>query len=478
MRLPLPHRIAASVAAGLMAACAAPLPQAVSPSAPLVAVPPAWTGAAGSATAPSLAAWWQRFNDPLLSRLVDEAVLHNTSVLDAQAALRQARALRDAAAAGALPQVSGSASVQRARSAGSTRNQFQAGLDASWEPDVFGGTRAAIDAAEATVGSRAARIGDVQVSISAELVLAYLDLRSAQSRLAIADANLASQQETLQIADWRQQAGLVTTLDVEQARGAVEALRAQRPALQTRIVQDAFAIAVLTGQAPATLLAPLSVPAALPRAPDELALSLPAETLRQRPDVRAAELDLAAALARVAQADAARYPSFRLGGSLGLSALTLGALTSSGALAAAVLGSVSIPIFDGGAARAQVGAQQAAWDQARAAYQASLLTALKEVEDALVALRGDRERLARLQQAASASTIAAELARQRYASGLVDFQVVLETQRSQLSTQDSVAGALADVSADHVRLFKALGGGWTPDSALTGATNDANASRS
>ena len=477
MHWPPPLQIVTAVTVCLMAACTAPRPRSAEPAEAPLAVPVAWSSAPGSASAVSLAAWWQRFDDPLLSQLVEAALTHNTRVLEAQAALRQARAARDAATAGALPQVAGSASAQRGRSAGSTRNQFQAGLDASWEPDVFGGLRAGIDAAEASAGGRAAQVGDVQVSISAELALAYLDLRSTQARLTIAEANLASQQETLQIADWRLQAGLVTTLDIEQARGAVESLRAQLPALQARIEQDAFAISVLTGQPPATLLAPLSVPAALPRAPDTLALSLPAETLRQRPDVRAAELDLAAALARVAQADAARYPSFRLGGSLGLSALTLGTLGSSGALAAAVLGSLTIPVFDGGAARAQLDAQQAAFDQAQAAYRASLLTALKEVEDALVALRADRERLRRLEQAAAASGSAAELARQRYAGGLVDFQVVLETQRSQLSTQDSVASALADVSADHVRLFKALGGGWIPDSTLPGTPIDAQASR-
>ena len=170
-----------------------------------------------------------------------------------------------------------------------------------------------------------------------------------------------------------------------------------------------------------------------------------------------------AAYGRVAQADAARYPSFRLGGSIGLNALTLGALSGSAALASTLLASVSASVWDGGAARAQVRAQQAAMEQARSDYRGTVLTALKDVENALVALRGDRLRTARLQQAASAASRAALLARQRYDSGLVDFQTVLETQRTQFSTQDGLATATADVSADHVRLFKALGGGWLPD---------------
>jgi outer membrane protein TolC len=179
--------------------------------------------------------------------------------------------------------------------------------------------------------------------------------------------------------------------------------------------------------------------------------------------VRAAELQVNAAAARVSVADAARYPSFQLSGSVGLSALTLGGLSGGAALASALLGSVSMPIFDGGAASAQVRAQQAALDQARVAWQAAVLTALKDVEDALVALRGDRERLLRLRNAAEAAGNAALLAQQRYNSGLIDFQTVLETQRTLLSTQDSVASTTADLGADHVRLYKALGGGWRDD---------------
>jgi NodT family efflux transporter outer membrane factor (OMF) lipoprotein len=242
-----------------------------------------------------------------------------------------------------------------------------------------------------------------------------------------------------------------------------EQTRAQLPTLQTSIAQTRHALAVLTGQPPAALANLLAADGPLPQAGKELALSLPAETLRQRPDVRAAEFQVAGALARVAQADAARAPSFKIGGSLGLSALTLGGLFSAEAIAASLLASVALPIFDGGAGLATVRAQQAAFEQARLAYQTAVLTALKEVEDALVALRGDRERLLHLLQAADAATEAALLARQRYSSGLVDFQTVLETQRTQLNTQDSVAGAQADISADHVRLYKALGGGWIPE---------------
>jgi NodT family efflux transporter outer membrane factor (OMF) lipoprotein len=288
-------------------------------------------------------------------------------------------------------------------------------------------------------------------------------LRSAQARLAIASDNLATQQETLQITEWRLQAGLVTSLEAEQARAATEQTRAQIPALQTSLDQSSHALSVLTGQPPATLSTLLATVSPVPQATDELALAIPAETLRQRPDVRAAEHQVSAAVARVAQADAARAPDFRIGGSLGLNAATFRGLSSGAGVVSTLLGSMTLPLFEGGALRAQVRAQTAALDQARFSYRAAVLGALQEVEDALVALRGDRERLAHLQQAAEAAGNAALLARQRFSSGLVDFQTVLDTQRTQLSTEDGVASAGADLSADHVRLFKALGGGWNPD---------------
>lgn len=439
----------------------------------LVDVPMAWslTDVADHSGEASLAAWWTRFDDPLLARLVSEALQANASVAGAQAALRQARALRDVAAAALYPTLGSSASAQRSRGGNgassmggtTTNNLFQAGLDANWELDIFGTNRDALNASAAAARASAASLGDVQVSIAAEVALAYITLRSAQARLAIAEENLASQRETLQITGWRLQAGLVTALDVEQARALAEQTAALVPALQTSIAQTRHALSVLAGQAPAALAEVLRASTPVPQARDDLALSVPAETLRQRADVRAAELQVAAAAARVSQAEAARLPSFSIGGSLGLSALTLGTLTNGASVVSSILGSVSLPLFDGGVLRAQVSAQQAALDQARQTWRATILTALTDVEDALVALRGDRVRLTHLGEAAEAATHAAALARRQYASGLVDFQTVLETQRTLLGTQDSVASARADVSSDHVRLYKALGGGWSPD---------------
>jgi outer membrane protein, multidrug efflux system len=446
-----------------------------------VDVPAAWSLAVGSqdTSTSSLAEWWLHFNDPLLGELVAEALEANTGIIGAQAALRRARALRDVSAAGLLPVLDGSASAQRGKSgSNSAVNGFKAGLDASWELDIFGANRSALDTSEATVKATAAGLGDIQVSIAAEVALAYITLRDTQERLAIARDNLASQLGTLQITEWRVQAGLVTSIDVEQARTAVEQIRALLPTMQTSIEQTCHALAVLTGQTPSALSTMLAATRPVPQPADDLAFSLPAETLRRRADVRAAEHQVTAAAGRVQEAEANRLPNFRLSGSLGLNALTLGTLTHGASVVSAMLAGVSMPIFDGGAGRAEVRSQQAALDQAVAVYQAAVLTALQEVEDALVALRGDRERLLSLQSAAEAAANAALLAGQRYNSGLVDFQVVLQTQRTLLTTQASLASGRADVSSDHVRLYKALGGGWLPDNSHAAPTAPENISRS
>ncbi len=448
--------------AAALSGCASMAPQ--DASLPGTPVPAAWS--AGTTAAPgsspeSLAQWWLRLGDAQLTALVTQALAANTNVRTAQAALQQARAQVDVQAAGLLPQVGASASAQRSRSGNSgAGNNFQAGFDASWEPDVFGRVRSGVNASQADARAAQASLADVQVSLAAEVAVNYIELRGLQQRLAIARSNLASQGETLQITQWRLQAGLTTSLVAEQARAASEQTAAQIPALEASLAQSRHSLAVLTGQAPGALDAQLAASAAVPQAPDDLAMAIPAETLRQRPDVRAAEQRISAALSRVSQADAARYPDFGISGSLGLRALTLGALSGGSAVAASLLASVSVPLFDGGAARAQVRAQEAGLEQARIAYQAAVLTALKDVEDALVSLRGNRERLVRLRSAADAAGNAELLARQRYSSGLIDFQSVLETQRTLLSTQEGVATTVANLSADHVRLYKALGGGW------------------
>jgi NodT family efflux transporter outer membrane factor (OMF) lipoprotein len=264
------------------------------PGAPItdVEVPPAWSdGNRSSADGnPALAEWWLRFEDPLLARLVAEALKSNKSLVYATAALRQARALRDASRAALLPVLNASAGAQRGNTLYSgVGNEFSAGLDASWELDIFGVNRSALYVSDALMKASAASLGDAQVSVAAEVALDYISLRDAQARLAIATENLVNQDDTLQIAQWRQQAGLFTLLETEQARAEAEQTRSQLPLLHTVIDQLSHALAVLVGRPPRALTSMLVATAPVPRVNSRLALGIPADTLRQRPDVRYAE---------------------------------------------------------------------------------------------------------------------------------------------------------------------------------------------
>ena len=413
-----------------------------------------------------LALWWRGFGDRELAAQIEQALRAGTSVRSARAAVEQARALRDVAQAGRWPEVGVSASVQRSRSGNAAvGNSWRAGLDAAWDPDLAGRQRATISASEAELQAARYDLEQARVELAAEVALSYIELRGLQARLAIARANLAAQEDTLQITDWRVQAGLASSLDLEQARAAAEQTRAQIPALRASLGKTAHALALLGGQAPAASQPLLETVRPVPLPPADLALSFPAETLRQRADLRVAEQRVLAALARVEQADAARRPSFQLAGSLGLAAARPADLFELSSLTRSLLAGLSASLFDGGAARAQLRAQQAALEQSRLGYEAALLAALQQVEDALAALAGDRERLVRLQAAAEAAANAELLARQRYASGLIDFRTVLDTQRTLLSAQSELETTRAALSADHVRLYLALGGGWTPDAA-------------
>jgi len=438
-------------------------------------VPLTWSAQDPLATAPApLARWWQRFDDPLLNALVAQALQANTRVAGAQAAVQQAQALRDAAAAALSPTLGATASAQRSEagsgSTGTGGNNYATGLTAQWLPDLSGGSRLALAAADATALASAATLGDVQGTVAAEVALTYLTLRSSQVRLALARASLDHQLETLQITRWRHQAGLLTVLDTQQARAAAEQTRALLPPLQTSVRQAGNALAALMGNTENPELKNQYSQASdaifsskfLPQANATDTLALPARTLLQRPSVVAARHQVDAARARYEQASVAGLPSVKLSGSLGLSAATLGSLGSGAAVLRAVLASINLPLLDGGAISAQARAQRAAWQQAHQNHKAAVLTTLQEVEDQLAALQGDRERLSHLSAAADAAAQAATLARQRYDSGLTDFQTVLETQRNRLTTQDGVATAQAAIGADQVRLFRALGGGWTP----------------
>ena len=430
-----------------------------------VAVPTQWSSAAAEPQqrAPQdLSRWWQRFGDAQMTLLIEQALQANPSVQSAQSSLRQARAQLDVQEAARIP--SASAGFDRGRSwegGDNGSNSYAARVSASWEPDLWGRQANAVKAGEANVQAAVATLEGTHVSLAAEVALNYIELRSLQNRLQIAQDNLGIQRENQQITEWRVQAGLATSLDAEQARSSTAQTAAQIPSLQSSLAQTRHALAILTGQAPSALDAALLAAKPLPTAPDTLAMTLPADTLRQRPDVRVQEQKVIAAVANLSSQERANFPTLRLSGSLGLNALTLGAL-SGATVAQSIAAALSAPLFDAGANRAQIRVQQASVEQARISYRSTVLTALQEVEDALVQLQGDQDRLVQLKIAEEAARYAQLLANQRYSSGLVDFQTVLDTQRTLLSSQDSVATAQASISTDYVRLYKALGGGWQP----------------
>ncbi len=422
---------------------------------------------AHAGSAGDLSQWWRAFNDPLLSELVEQSLRSSPDIRSAQARLRESRARRAVAAAGLYPELTASADARRSKSSeetggGTARNTFSAGFDASWELDVFGGTRRSIEAANADLESSEAGLYDTRVSLAAEVALNYIELRTFQMRLKIARDNLASQAETLQLTEWRAQAGLVGSQDVEQARANYEQTRAQIPSLERSFAEAEHRLSILLGRLPGSLYGQLEPPASLPSAPASVAVGIPADTLRQRPDVRSAERRLAAETARVGAAEAARYPSFSLSGSIGLEALTFSALGSGGAGTYSLLAGIGAPIFNAGRLRAQVEIQDAVREQAQIDYERAMLTALDDVENALVALARSREREQALAIAAESARNAALLARNQYSAGLIDFQSVLDTERSVLSIEDSLASTRADGISALIRLYKALGGGWTP----------------
>ena len=440
-----------------------------------VAVPSAWNAAAVSVAADpvTLARWWRQLGDPQLERLVDAALTAAPDLRAAQARLRQSRAARDLAVANLWPSLGASAGATRSRTgtdiggSGKSQTLYTAGFDASWEPSIFGGLRDAAAGAEADTAAMAATLESTRASLAAEVALEYVTLRASQRRLEIARANVASQAETLQITEWRELAGLVTRLDVEQARTNLEQTRASIPALDYERNAAENRLALLTGQVPGALREVLKEARPLPTPPEAIAVGIPADTLRQRPDVQAAEFTLKAEIARTAEREADRYPSLTLSGSFGWKALSVSALGGSDTLVRSLAASLAGTLFDGGRIRSRIAVQSAVQEQALIAWEKSVLTALEDVENAMSAYASGRARVDARRSAATAAANAAELARIQYQAGKTDFQNVLETERTLLTAQDNLASAEADVLTAVIQLYKALGGGWQ-----TNATTD------
>ncbi|WP_195763739.1 efflux transporter outer membrane subunit [Pseudoduganella rivuli] len=430
------------------------------PPAQPVSIPERWSRDAPPANAAALADWWAQFGDPRLTLLIAQAQRNSTSVAIAEARLKQARALRDLAGAGLATYVSASVSAERVREQNSApRSSYHAGLDASWEPDLYGYRRQGLSASEATVRAEALTLEDARVSLAAEVALAYIELRGVQQRQALARAYHVRQQLLLDMAG-RRTGSVGAEIDRQRARAALALAAAALPGLDASRAQLEHSLALLCGDVPDALTLDLALPSPsrIPEAPDELALSLPADTLRQRPDVRAAAARVSAVIARVGQADAARKPVVRLEGTIGLRGLGIGGAGSS--VLRGLFGAISGTAFDGGSGQARVAAEQGALLENYALLRASVLMALREVEDALAGLAADRARRLALQEAVAAAAQAATLAMRAYQDDALEFQTVLDTQRTLLASEDELVQATVAQGTSHVRLYKALGGGW------------------
>lgn len=413
----------------------------------------------------TLAAWWTTFNDRNLSGLIERAAAGNLDLKLARARVREARARRCIAEAALLPTLDGTGSATRSRpvsdpGSSKTSDLYTANFDAAWELDIFGGVRRSVEAAEGDLQASEEDLSNVLVSVLSEVALNYLDVRIYQERITVAEVNLESQSETYQLAQWRYEAGLSDELAVQQARYNLENTHSQIPALRTGLDAAMNRVAVLLGEQPGRVHAELEQREPIPVPPLKVAVGVPADLLRRRPDVRQAERELAAQTARVGVATADLYPKFALSGSIGLEFLTMNNTTSR---SLSLLGGpgVTWAIFQGGAVRQNIEAQSALQEQALIQYEAVILGALEEVENALVAYAEVQQRRQALSDATQAARRAAELAQQKYEAGLTDFANVLDAQRSLLSFQEQLALSNGNVTSNLVRLYKALGGGWT-----------------
>ncbi len=441
-------------------------------AAPSPDVPAQWSVALPGAVADrdvDLAQWWRSLDDPTLTRLTERALVHNRDVRLAQARIAEARALQRQADARLAPTVNASASAARDRVSENNRfplrgipnatDLYQAGFDASWEMDLFGGIRHAREAAAADRQSAELDSEALAVSVAAEVAVSYLRLRGAQVRLALLDGQIAVALDTLSLVEARVKAGFVSELDLVRARETLASLEARRPPLNATAEVEMRRLGVLVGAQTDALVRELTPSGTLPNAVPRLPDTVPAQLLARRPDLRAIERTLAAEYARLGVAEADRYPRLALGlsaGLLSLSTATFGSPAS--ALWNAGL-NLNAPIYDGGARKAQVALAQARYEQAAIRYEDAAAKAAEEVEAAAVRYERERERRMKLVAVVRQNEDARNLALVRYEGGLGDFLGVLDVQRQLFSAQDDEVSSREQSLTHLVSLYKAFGGG-------------------
>lgn len=454
---------------------------------PQVVVPNQWTVAAARGTSTKLAEtdeWWSSFQDQELNSLIERAVDQNLDLKLALERMQEARAARGIARSGYFPSIDANVSATRLRggiSQGVIRavpssadpnarpslispfetNVFQGNLSASWELDVFGGTRRRVRAATADVAAAEANRRDVLVILLGDVGRVYAQLRGFQLRLEIANKNIKTQQDTLDLTAARAKAGLATQLDVSRAAAQLESTKAVVPTLRSGIDVSIHRLSVLLGEEPGALRSELEKGQPIPSAGPDVQVGLPSDLLRRRPDIRRAEAQLAAATARIGEAKADLFPHFVLTGTAGRQATQLHDLTVGLGNFFSVGPGISLPLFTGGRIRSNIAVQTSRQRGALIRYESVILNSLEEVQDALVNYSQEQERRDRLNQAVQHSQLAVDLAAEQYRAGLVDFLSVLEAQRELYANEDQFVQSQASVTVNLVALYRALGGGWS-----------------
>ena len=431
-------------------------------------------------------AWWKILGDPVLEALIEKALTSAPSIAEAQARVREARALTGVAGADRYPTVD--AVGQYARQLGSEHvpigvppgglgqgahsNLWQAGFDASWEMDVFGSQRRTVEAADANYQAVSEDRADVVLTLLAEVARDYVELRGAQRRIEVARKNLAIEQDLQKLTEDLLAAGLAPQQDLLRAQAQVSDIEAAIPQFETDERAAAYRIAALIGQPSSEVVAELSVPRPIPQAVSEVPVGLPSELLERRPDVRAAERRIAAANARIGIAQADLYPHFSLNAVTGLESLYFSSFSSASSGYYQIGPGVTWRIFDAGRIRFQVRAESARTDAAAAAYQRSVLEAFRDVETALVSYANAKIRSNHLAAESAADQQATDIATLLYKKGVESFLPVLDAERSLYAAEDALALSERDSSLALIALYKSLGGGWATVSPEL-STNDA-----
>jgi NodT family efflux transporter outer membrane factor (OMF) lipoprotein len=435
---------------------------------------PATAPSVVAAASPTEVRWWQRLGDPKLTDLVEKSMKANYSVAVAEARLREARAARQVAQSLLYPTVGVGASALRYRLSESAvsfqglsleDNLFTVGFDAAWVVDVFGGTRRGIEAAKANEQATAAERRGVVLMVAAETARAYLELRGTQRELEIEQQTLEEQRQTLTVTEDKNRNGLAPYLELLRARTEVESTAAQIPPLQAATRQYIHVLSTLLGLEPTALSAELEEPAPIPAASGQLAVGIPSDLLRRRPDIQGAERQLASATAQVGVATAQLFPQVVLGGSGGLQSrdfdnLFNGNSTNSPSTYYLAGPAINWTVFDAGRRKAGVKFAEAQVDAAKATYQDTVLRAFREVESSLVAVDRAQEQVSDLRRLCDSARESAAIARRDYQRGILDQLTVLDAQRQANRADMLLAQGQVQLVVNVVTLYKALGGGW------------------